>query len=441
MCSGATEASGIFEAASLSHEQPMTPELASWRGVLAAAIHRRFMWPDLPCQSAAAGRRRRSPSHFVVRYWQRARIVMRVLAIQLALSCVLRQVLVMTFGDATVHGAIRAGVFLAGTAIDLLAGRQRRCRGCWCFPCFVCGGCSGRGHSTRLSPWRGQGSPSSRASSTSSSRNTAHGTTISPSTTSCIPMRCSATSSRATTCRCLSGSPSWPEWPSPWSPHRGRAPSSNDWPWRDRLKGLALTGGLALIAGGGWLFVPDHVVGGRVANELAINGWAQLVRAYLTAHLDYEAYYATLPADDAAAHLRQLLSQSDGSGGLLRHFEPRRHGTDDPMGMRCRCSRICCFTMSAPVVASRRARRYLRKSGHQHCGDCDYGVRSCTTDARRRSKMRSVVIEARRNWPSVVSPALAGREGASLVLSALPLTPAHPLEAGRARGCRLRLRS
>ena len=256
---------------------------------------------------------------------------MRVLAIQLALSCVLRQVLGVAFGDATVHGAVWGGVFVAGAAIDLLAGataalpwllvlvllRLRWLQRPWaqhgvvalagavlafesCVQYFFFEEYSARYNHLALDYLL---YPDEVFGNIFASYD--------------VPLFVGLSIVAGMTLALVTAS--WP-----------RA-VVEDWPWRDRLKGLALTIGLALLAGGGWLLVPDHVVGSRVANELAINGWAQLVRAYLTAHLDYEAYYATLPADDAAAHLRQLLSQSNGSGGLLRHFEPRRHGTDDPM--------------------------------------------------------------------------------------------------------------
>lgn len=92
---------------------------------------------------------------------------------------------------------------------------------------------------------------------------------------------------------------------------------------RDRVAGLALTIVLALTLWGAWSVVPARVSENRVNNEVALNGWAELVRAYWTAGLDYEAYYALLPPDEAAARTAKLIGQADPRHGLVRHFPPR----------------------------------------------------------------------------------------------------------------------
>lgn len=101
--------------------------------------------------------------------------------------------------------------------------------------------------------------------------------------------------------------------------------------WRDRLGGVALS---AALAGGLWMawsVAPFSVNSTRVAGELALNGWAQLVRAYLTSHLDYGQYYATIPTPDAAARLTRLLDRPMDSGDLLRHFPARGRAPGNPL--------------------------------------------------------------------------------------------------------------
>jgi len=103
--------------------------------------------------------------------------------------------------------------------------------------------------------------------------------------------------------------------------------SSDDVPLslRDRLTGVVMTTTLALVLWLAWSVVPDAISANRLTNELAKNGWAELTRAYLTAGLDYEAYYALLPPDDAAARMARLIDQPDPRRGLLRHFPARAH--------------------------------------------------------------------------------------------------------------------
>ncbi|HEX8028711.1 MAG TPA: LTA synthase family protein [Vicinamibacterales bacterium] len=95
--------------------------------------------------------------------------------------------------------------------------------------------------------------------------------------------------------------------------------------WRDRLSGAGVTAGLVLSLWLVWTVMPAAVSPNRVANELALNGWVELVRAYSTASLDYEAYYAQLPAAEASQRVARLIGQPDPSLGLLRRFEPARH--------------------------------------------------------------------------------------------------------------------
>lgn len=93
----------------------------------------------------------------------------------------------------------------------------------------------------------------------------------------------------------------------------------------DRAGGAAATAVLAVLLWFAWPMTPVAVAPDRLTNELALNGWAELIRAYLTANLDYEAYYALVPPDDARARTARLIDQPDPQRGLLRHFPARAH--------------------------------------------------------------------------------------------------------------------
>ncbi|HQZ40116.1 MAG TPA: LTA synthase family protein [Vicinamibacterales bacterium] len=106
------------------------------------------------------------------------------------------------------------------------------------------------------------------------------------------------------------------------------APVFGSWTWRDRAKGGGLAAALATGLWVAWTIAPNAVGPNRVAGELALNGWAELVRAYVTSHLDYEAYYATLPPAEAELRVARLVGQPVPTNGLTRHFTPhgRRNG-------------------------------------------------------------------------------------------------------------------
>jgi phosphoglycerol transferase MdoB-like AlkP superfamily enzyme len=72
-------------------------------------------------------------------------------------------------------------------------------------------------------------------------------------------------------------------------------------PARRRLLGAGATALAAALAVGLLMALPAQVHANRITNEIAQNGLVQLVRAFATSHLDYEAYYHTLPAAEAAA--------------------------------------------------------------------------------------------------------------------------------------------
>ena len=163
----------------------------------------------------------------------------------------------MAFGDATVHGVVRAGVLVAGTAIDLLAGvtaalpwllalvlfRLRWMRRPWaqhgivalaaaaltfeaCVQYFFFEEYSARYNHLALDYLL---YPDEVFGNIFASYD--------------VPLFVGLSVAAG---MALALATAW--WP--------RA-VVDDWPWRDRLRGLALTAGLAVIAGGGWLIVPD----------------------------------------------------------------------------------------------------------------------------------------------------------------------------------------
>jgi hypothetical protein len=103
------------------------------------------------------------------------------------------------------------------------------------------------------------------------------------------------------------------------------------WPARDRLRAAACVVGLAALLAVAWRLTPQPALADRVAAETARNGWPELARAYLTAHLDYDAYYLQVPAAEARTRLSRLLPQPDPGRGLIRHFAPRRTAGSRPL--------------------------------------------------------------------------------------------------------------
>lgn len=104
-----------------------------------------------------------------------------------------------------------------------------------------------------------------------------------------------------------------------------------EWGWRDRVASLALTGMLAYGLTVAWTWMPAAFLATRVENEIALNGWAQLIRAFRTAHLDYDAYYAMVPAAEADARVARLIGTSGTNRSLIRHFPPRTMRTGPPL--------------------------------------------------------------------------------------------------------------
>jgi phosphoglycerol transferase MdoB-like AlkP superfamily enzyme len=100
--------------------------------------------------------------------------------------------------------------------------------------------------------------------------------------------------------------------------------------------GKALLVSIALGAVGfgvGWT-LPAQPSENRIVSEIAHNGFAQLWRAFWTAHLDYEVYYATLPREVARTRAATMLghdapteeqaSAPVGQFTMTRDFEPKR---------------------------------------------------------------------------------------------------------------------
>jgi len=86
-----------------------------------------------------------------------------------------------------------------------------------------------------------------------------------------------------------------------------RGASFGPLPWKRRLQAFAIV--LATAAASVWCLeaLPSEMRQDRIENEIAENGLAQLVRAYQTAELDYEAYYRTLPTAEARARAASVL--------------------------------------------------------------------------------------------------------------------------------------
>lgn len=103
------------------------------------------------------------------------------------------------------------------------------------------------------------------------------------------------------------------------------------WTWRDRLLGTLATLGLATGLWTAWALAPFSVGSNRIAGELALNGWAELIRAYMTSHLDYEAYYAGVSPAEARTRLSRLLDPPIPTSGLTRHFSPRGRAPGHPL--------------------------------------------------------------------------------------------------------------
>ncbi len=102
--------------------------------------------------------------------------------------------------------------------------------------------------------------------------------------------------------------------------------------------------GLALLIGAGAAAtlakLPEQVSSDRITSEMAQNGWVQIVRAFVTAELDYHAFYTTLPENEARLRAaRRLgfeapdaasLARDGASFSLERRIEPRGTSSTRP---------------------------------------------------------------------------------------------------------------
>lgn len=117
-----------------------------------------------------------------------------------------------------------------------------------------------------------------------------------------------------------------------WWTARRPPPVFAEWSWRDRAAGASLAAALSAVLWIVWTVAPASIGSNRIAGELAQNGWAELIRAYLTSHLDYDAYYTMLPDGDANARVARVVNQPAGAGSdLTRHFTPRGRAPGDPL--------------------------------------------------------------------------------------------------------------
>lgn len=101
--------------------------------------------------------------------------------------------------------------------------------------------------------------------------------------------------------------------------------------WPARFAAAGASALLMIVLWIAWSLAPFSLGFSRVPTELALNGWAQLIRAYLTSHLDYEAYYAMVAPAEARARVARLVGQPVAADGLTRHFVPRGRVAGEPL--------------------------------------------------------------------------------------------------------------
>jgi phosphoglycerol transferase MdoB-like AlkP superfamily enzyme len=116
-----------------------------------------------------------------------------------------------------------------------------------------------------------------------------------------------------------------------WGSRTAVSRTGDAWPWGDRVRALGATMALGLALGGAWIVLPTHVRPGRVTNEIALNGWVELVRAYRSAHLDYEAYYAMVPPGEAADRVARRGGRATSSAAGVRHFPRAGRPSGQPL--------------------------------------------------------------------------------------------------------------
>ena len=78
-------------------------------------------------------------------------------------------------------------------------------------------------------------------------------------------------------------------------------------PWAARWRALGAVAVRVVLSGAAYSVLPAQVSEDRITSEVADNGPAQLVRAFLTSDLDYRAYYRTMPRAEARARAAKVL--------------------------------------------------------------------------------------------------------------------------------------
>ncbi len=89
--------------------------------------------------------------------------------------------------------------------------------------------------------------------------------------------------------------------------------------WRVRMSGVGIAAAAALLGLGLLTWLPDGPNEDRRLREVAANGLQSLMRAALTSHLDYEAFYVT---GDAAAAAQTVVTSRE--SGVAAHFPQRQ---------------------------------------------------------------------------------------------------------------------
>lgn len=111
-------------------------------------------------------------------------------------------------------------------------------------------------------------------------------------------------------------------------------------PWVARAQALAAVLFLAGLSSAAYAILPATISDDRVTSEIAHNGPAQLVRAFLTSELPYDVYYPVLPPPVARARAaavlgfpppnRMELSLPEGRFALRKEIRPRATASASP---------------------------------------------------------------------------------------------------------------
>jgi len=93
-------------------------------------------------------------------------------------------------------------------------------------------------------------------------------------------------------------------------------------PIRQRLIGAAAALSASGMAVTSLIYWPAAPFLDRQVSEIAHNGVVQLVRAFATAHLDYDTYYRTLPQDEARGVAQAAVHASTEGDSFTKRFAP-----------------------------------------------------------------------------------------------------------------------